>query len=193
MRGLYTGKLVNRIEHGVRRCGPANSALSAQIVPNLSVMLPGLLKQAGAGAGDVFHGDVGHGAPKFRECLLFEVEAARVLGRQMHVNVQRSRDFAEHRGLRLRKGIAFVFRDVPARLRERRGEGEDGSNGHDGNRLCKLAPHRHAQARPDRSQNERSRNENKSGKHDIEAHESAPERLQHFGRRIAGDLLPDAA
>src|SRR2546421_11468308 len=93
LRGLYPGKLINRIENGVRRCGAADSALSAEIVPNLSVMLLGLFKQAGAGAGHVFQGHVGHGAPEFRECLLFEVETARVLGREMHVNVQRSRDF----------------------------------------------------------------------------------------------------
>ena len=53
LRRLNPGEFVDRIEHTIRRCSAADDTFPAEIVPNLSVMLAGLLEQSGRSAGNV--------------------------------------------------------------------------------------------------------------------------------------------
>src|SRR5260370_35495185 len=93
-RGANARQLIDRVEYAIRRCGAADDALAAEIIPNLSVMLARLLEQSGGTPGNILHGDIRHGAAKLGKGLLFEVEAPRVFWREMRLDSQRGRDFA---------------------------------------------------------------------------------------------------
>jgi hypothetical protein len=90
-----TVKLRRTSNKRLRPCGAPDRALPAEIVPDFSVMFLGLLEQPSRGAGNVGYGHIRHGAPKLREGLLFEVEAARVFGRKIRINPQRRGNLAK--------------------------------------------------------------------------------------------------
>src|SRR5262245_639307 len=95
-RRRRAGELEDGLEHAVRRRQAAHGALAAELVPDLAVVRRRLLEEPRRRGGDVLYLQPRHHAPELRERVPLEIDAPRILGREVRFDPERRANALEH-------------------------------------------------------------------------------------------------
>lgn len=184
---------VDRLKDAVGRRRPAHGALAVQFEPDLAVVLARLLEQPGGGGGHVADVHARQHPPQPGNRLAVEVDAPRVLGRQMRLDAQRSADLAQDRLVGAAERVHAVLRQVPAGRDERAGDQTGHGQRGDRQRLRDLPVVAPADTRPHRGHGQAGGGEQGRSQHHVEAHQPVLELGHHRRGGVAGRPLPEAA
>src|SRR2546428_4384260 len=94
-RRLGAGELVDRFQYAFGRRDTAHRLAAAELVPDLAVVRRRLLEETDRGRGHVMDLRLRHHAPQLRERAMLEIDAPRILRREVRLDPQRRPDRLE--------------------------------------------------------------------------------------------------